>query len=137
MTTTEKKKPGRKTLLNDQMIKNAVKAIGMGVTDRAAQDLLGITHDTWYTWIEKGEAQPNSIYAEFTDAIKKARAQLQADCIRRVKLAGSREWQAAAWILERKWSEDFGKKDKVDMSIAAVQIIDDIPTGDDATEATK
>jgi hypothetical protein len=138
MTTEEKtSKRGRKPLLNKEMIQMASKMILEGATDKAAMEMLGISHDTWYKWIEKGEKQrgdKESLYSEFADSLKKAKARLQYDCIHLIKTAAKSEWQAAAWILERRFSEDYAKKDRLDMNMTAVQIIDNIPSTPAAAE---
>jgi transposase len=124
---TERKHRGRKTLLTSEMIELAAGYIKEGCTDRAAQDLIGISHETWYNWLQKAEERPGTIYGEFSDAIKKARAILQQDCVKIIKTAAKNEWQAAAWMLERRYPEDFGKRDRVDMNMNQVQIVDNIP----------
>lgn len=116
--------------LDPEVIKNAGTLAATGMTDKGIMDYLGITADTFYKWLNRGEERKGSLYADFADTIKRGRAHLMGDCLKDIINAGkSGEWQARAWILERRWPDEYGKRDKLDMSVTSVKIVDDL--GDD------
>ncbi|MCX6154926.1 MAG: hypothetical protein NT007_12285 [Candidatus Kapabacteria bacterium] len=72
---------------------------------------VGITHETFMNWITK--------YSEFSDTIKKAekagimlKKEEAEQCIRE---AQKKQWQAAAWFLERKFPKEYGRKENIEM----------------------
>lgn len=72
----------------------------------------GISFDTFREWFNHR--------TEFADAIKKAeeegRERQKADLLFIIEEAAKKSWQAGAWILERKYSEEFALKTKQDIS---------------------
>lgn len=49
---------------------------------------------------------------DFSERIKKAKATGQAQLLAIIKKAAPVTWQAAAWMLERIWWNEFGKKER-------------------------
>jgi hypothetical protein len=78
--------------------------------------LAGIHEATFYNWIKWGEAQARGRYFEFFEAVKKAEAEGQAALVATINVASKDSWQAAAWILERKYPEEWGRKDALALS---------------------
>lgn len=81
-----------------------------------AAEASGITERTFYNWLEQGETAKSGMYKEFYDYIKECKAksvQLHLKLI--TKSANDGNWQASAWILERRFFEHFGRRDKIDM----------------------
>lgn len=101
---------GRRTKLSDDVITEAAKLIATGNTQTTACAYLGITMQTWINWMKKGE-DGVSPYVEFFDAIKKAEAKAKVLCVGRIISAAQQSWQAAAWWLERRYPEEFGRRD--------------------------
>ena len=52
------------------------------------------------------------VYFEFFEAIKKAEAQAEARNVAVIQTAARDSWQAAAWWLERKYPQEWGKKER-------------------------
>lgn len=76
----------------------------------------GICEDTYYNWMQRGEEEKTGPYAEFLEYIKECQAagvEANLKLIKRASNAGS--WQASAWILERRYPEEFGRREKIDM----------------------
>jgi len=71
--------------------------LGLGRVD--CVDLSGICYDTFLEWIAK--------YPEFAEAIKKAEKQCKQRCLAIIQKAAIETWQAAAWLLERKYKDEF------------------------------
>lgn len=60
-----------------------------------------ISYDTFMKWMEK---------PEFIEAIKKAEADFKNSNISIIKKAAITHWQAAAWLLERKYQLEYAVK---------------------------
>jgi hypothetical protein len=73
---------------------------------RAVAAYCGINKDTIQDWLNN---KP-----EFSAQVRKAEAKAEYRCVIKV-MFGQPGWQAAAWWLERKWHEDWGRRERVDM----------------------
>ncbi len=88
-----------------------------------ACEAVGIAEKTYYNWIKKGkeveEKAENGIqlteeeanYLQFLQAIKKAKAEAIVKNVLVIQIAARKNWQAAAWWLERTNYKDWGRKD--------------------------
>ncbi|MEM2508966.1 MAG: transposase [Candidatus Thermoplasmatota archaeon] len=106
------KKMARKSKLTAEVEEALLKMIEQGLTVKRACNALGISEKTFYSWIERGKTGKGK-YAEFLDKVKKAEAKFIADAVEKIKEAGQKNWQALAWLLERKFPEEFGKKESL------------------------
>ncbi len=108
---------GRKSKLTKELIKDAAKMVAAGNYIKDVYPILGIDESTWYRWLKEGERAKSGIKREFYKAIKKAEKEAIARNVALIQRAAQEgNWQAAAWWLERKYFEDWGRKDKVDLS---------------------
>jgi hypothetical protein len=96
----------RRTKLNAEVQRRILQAIQAGATYEMAAQLAGITRVTMYYWLQKGEEQTRGIYRTFFNEFKKAEA---VCCVGNLaiinKEAKAGTWQAAAWLLERRFPE--------------------------------
>ncbi len=62
------------------------------------------TLDNWERW---GKEDPDSIYGQFEAAIRVAEAEAEAGAVSIIMRAAAEagQWQAAAWMCERKWGK--------------------------------
>ena len=100
---------GRKTVLIDYVQAEIIKSVAKGVPIKIAVKGAGVSESAYYVWIKRGEAGEKP-FVEFMELIDKAKKDLAESClddIKKVRRGGT--WQAAAWMLERKFREDFGK----------------------------
>ena len=82
--------------------KKITDAIRVGATFRLACDYAGITEDTFSNWRKK--------YSDFSDAIKEAEGGAAVGWLAKIeKAANDGTWQAAAWKLERRYPESYGR----------------------------
>lgn len=84
-------------------------AIAHGCTREAAAGVGGITRMTLYRWIEGDDT--------FRDEVEKAEHRAEAAFTAAVAAAVPRNWQAAAWWLERRKHLAYGRKDQVEVRI--------------------
>lgn len=107
----------RKSKLTKELIKEASKLVAAGNYDKDVYPILGVDKATWYRWLNEGEKAKSGIKRYFYDTIKKAEKEAIARNVALIQRAAQDgNWQAAAWWLERKYFEDWGRKDKVDLS---------------------
>ncbi len=71
--------------------------------------LSDINQDTFYEWLKK---------PEFSEAVKKAEIEFKERNIMLIQAAAIKSWQAAAWLLERKYSEEYALKQKQDHNVS-------------------
>lgn len=105
--------------------------------ERAAQQA-GVARSTFYDWQERGQTAQTGKYRAFVDAVKKATADSEITLLNDVRRAASRgevireiksqydtdnnkisetifekqiprQWQASAWLLERRFPERWGR----------------------------
>ena len=102
---------GRKTKLTDESQDKICLFIKAGAYIETAAKAAGISKQTFYNWMEKGNSGRFPRYVEFMDAIEKALVHAELVDIGRIdKAAASGVWQASAWKLERKFPERWQKR---------------------------
>ena len=128
----------RPTKLTPQLIEDICNWLKLGYYQEDAATMAGISTSTYYDWMKKGEeaqkalesGQSDSLpaiqedgevevvnmYSEFSDAIKRARAEAEGAHIRNIrKAADNGSWQASAWWLERSMPKKWGKRSALDI----------------------
>lgn len=113
-----------KPKLTEEMVERMVELKGHGLTNKDICLAMGITETTFYRWV----GQPrNELQRALGESLKKAEAAYKEELLETIKaaaLAKNSFWTAAAWILERKWPEDFGQNRATkDEAEAAPQIV--------------
>lgn len=86
-------------------------ALAAGNTRKAAARLAGVGRATLYRWLE---------VESLRDTIKKAEADAELEMVAAVRRAAhdARNWTAAAWWLERKMPDEWGKRDRLDLTMS-------------------
>lgn len=90
-----------------EKILNALRAGNYRV---AACKFAGISVDTFGRWMKAGNAGEER-FAEFAEQVKQAEAQAEASLVATIRKAAGDHWQAAAWLLERKYVTRWGRRD--------------------------
>jgi hypothetical protein len=108
------------TKLTPERHKIIVQLIREGNYIVRACDAVGIGRSTYEDWMRRAEADDArqlsegtkdiTIYQTFRNDIKKAESDFIADNLRLISTAAIKEWTAAAWLLERKYPADFGRR---------------------------
>ena len=105
-----------------------IQALENGCTRRAAAGAGGVHHATLYRWMEQD--------ATLRDAIERAENVAEARATSLVvKAAYEGTWTAAAWWLERRRPDQYGRRMAIDVSVKdeAMRLADEL--GVDADEA--
>ena len=109
----------RPTKLTQEVTDRICLAIRAGNYAKIAAGMAGIGETTYYKWLDMAE-QPNARkeYREFRESIERAEAEAEVSRVARItQAADNGTWQAAAWLLERKHGERWGRNDKLRQEI--------------------
>ena len=98
-----------KPKITEDLIKIICELKGKGMFNKDICMAVGIHEATLYRWLNKPSARLHRVLSE---EFKKAEARYKQellDTIRGAALAKRQYWTAAAWLLERKYPEEFGR----------------------------
>lgn len=73
----------------------------MGATYELAAGYGGISYELFRQWREK--------HVAFFDAVKAAEAEAAVGWLQKIEAAADDSWQAAAWKLERRYPNEYGR----------------------------
>lgn len=105
----------RPTKLTQELTDRIVLAIRAGNYSKVAAEMAGIGETTFYRWLELGaKDDAKKEYREFRESIKRAEAEAEVRSVALIRQAADGgTWQAAAWYLERKHGDRWGRNDKI------------------------
>lgn len=98
--------------LTESLIEEIAVAIRNGAYVETAAALCGISKDTFYRWLRAAEGEDASdLPQKLSDAVKRAMAESELRDLAVIdKAAQQGAWQAAAWRLERKHADRWGRQ---------------------------
>jgi hypothetical protein len=106
-------RPGQAPKIDDATTMRLVQLIGAGNYLTTALASVSLPTATFYAWLDKGNpdgANPaHAVYRDFAARIAKARHDGEAHRVTRIATAATKDWRAAAWILERENPEAWGR----------------------------
>ena len=133
-----KRPVGRPLKLDAAILTQLLAALQAGAYIETAAAYAGLNKDTFYAWLKRGRAAKEKAldvesgeinqrkipkieraFVEFSDAIEKALADSELLALQQIgaaSLAGA--WQAAAWRLERKFPQRYGRRAMATASLA-------------------
>jgi hypothetical protein len=96
--------------MSPEFISELLALIEDGCPITTALDCMGIPEPTYYYWIRNADDPDHPEYGEFAKKIKEAKAKFISSCVKHIRVAAPKNWQAAAWLLERKKPESYSEK---------------------------
>lgn len=102
-------KRGRPTKFTPETRQKIIHAVSIGATYELASLYAGLNRDTVQEWARKGRNQEKGIYHDFSVALKEAEGKGLVGCLLTIRKAAPKQWQAAAWLLERRYPDVFGR----------------------------
>ncbi len=93
---------GRKTKLTEEVVRKLEEAIAMGTPFRLAAKYAGIAESTLHDWRAK---KP-----EFSEQLGQVEGRAVVTLLALIQKAAQEDWRAAAWKLEKRYPEEFGKQ---------------------------
>lgn len=119
---------GRRSKLTEEVQEKVCEYVRQGLTYEVAARAAGISESTFYRWRERGEKARKGKFRKFWEALKRAEAEGEQALVRRILSASNDTWQAAAWILERRYPDRWGRRDRVrhetDFGDALAQVLE-------------
>lgn len=97
-------KRGPKPKIGDIERKRIFKELRDGASLKDAADVIGCDITTIF---RLRQTDP-----KFAQGVRKAVKDGKMTCIRRIKR--SKDWRASAWLLERRWGSEFGRRDRLE-----------------------
>ena len=101
-----------KSKLTPELQEKILLHLRVGAYVETAAACAGIHKDTFYEWMKKG-ARGIAPYAAFAEAVNRAVAESESRDLATILKAAQSQWQAAAWRLERRFPEKYGRNDRV------------------------
>jgi transposase len=135
--------------LNKELIEKAVKYIEQGNYIETVAAFLGISRQSFYDWIRRGSRncevldagnaldKKEEIYVDFFIAVEQARAVAEMADLNIIKDAAEKRWEAAAWRLERRSPDKWGRRSEVKADVThdgAINLVMSIPDIDDGSD---
>jgi hypothetical protein len=112
--------PNRATLkakITPEIVEQITNAVRAGNYIDVAAAYVGVHRDTLYTWMKKGRVATSGPYYEFVAKLDQALAAAEVRDVALIGKAAEREWTAAAWRLERKHPDRYGRRTRIDGNI--------------------
>lgn len=122
-------KRGRKTLLTPERLEAIQTMLRAGAYVDDACRSVGISHTTFYNWLQRGNVQrerlnagleieeDESKFLDFLEAVEEADAEGIIGHLMNIDHAAKNgTWQASAWILERKQPRKWGRFERTEIS---------------------
>ena len=100
---------GRPTKLTPETQKRICDAIKVGATYELAAQYGRVTYNTLNEWMKLGEAAKSGRFFEFYEAVKSAEGEAAIKWLAVIDKAAAEAWQAAAWKLERRYPNSYGR----------------------------
>jgi len=109
----KKNKGGRGSKFSEEIVRKLIASIQAGNYIETACRYAGISHTTFYRWLEKGEKSRSGKFRDFVRQIEEALAISEQKMVLEINKA--EDWRAKAWLLERRFPERWGRRDFVQM----------------------
>lgn len=106
------------SLFNVDTGQRIIDAVRIGATLRAAGDMARVRYTTVCEWLARGEGRhptrrPTPELVTFAAEVRAAAAEHERSLLRAVQVPEITSWQAAAWLLERRFPERWGPRRRV------------------------
>lgn len=112
--------------LTQTVLSKVVNAIKVGAYIETAAAFAGISKSTLYDWLRKGANNPGTPYATFAECVAQAMAASEVRDLAIITLAAKKAWQAAAWKLERKHPQKYGRRQVIQLGRGDEQPTDEL-----------
>jgi hypothetical protein len=108
---------GRPSKLTPERVARLVEALRDGHTRETAARLAGIAQSTFGNWLAAAkEPEADQEFVAFLGAIQNAESDAEDALLAVIRTAAPKQWQAAAWILERRHPDRWGRRVKAEIA---------------------
>ena len=107
-------KNGRPTKLTPDTQSKILEALRSGCLREDAARYAGIHPDTLSTWYRAGASvEAEDHLREFHREVQKTERSVKIRLLGIIQQAANEDWKAGAWYLERKFPDEFGRRDRL------------------------
>lgn len=116
---------GRPTKLTPEKHAAIIAAIRAGASRQAAAASVGVAYNTLREWVARGDErhadrEPTEDFAAFAADLHTAEAEFEQSLIQQVvsysAMGDKPDWRGPAWLLERRFSQQWGKTTKTELT---------------------
>ncbi len=108
----------RPSRLTPRLREQIALAVSSGTSYRAAAQSAGVAESTLHSWLARGRAEQGARrgapgerpYVKLLEAVEEASARAEVRAAALISRAAENDWRAAAWFLERRDPETFGRR---------------------------
>jgi transposase len=112
-------KPGRHLLLTPERSETIITAVRNGMRLDTAALYSGVGKETFWRWLRQGRGEhATEPFKTFADDLDQALAQWEATKVLQISKAGDKQWQANAWLLERRMPNEYGHRSRTDVNVS-------------------
>ncbi|MDZ7355788.1 MAG: hypothetical protein ONB55_21925 [candidate division KSB1 bacterium] len=94
--------------MDSQSLRRLFLAVRTGMTYEGACSYSGISERTFYRWKSLAAEAESGVLWQFWQILKKAEAEAKFKLLQDIQMDQS--WQSSAWILERRWPNEYGRQ---------------------------
>ena len=117
----------RPSKLNPEVTDRFINGLKLGLTYELAASYAGVNVRSIYGWMQRGRDEGEGQYFQFLQAVNQAEGACAAICMGRIqKAAEGGSWQAAGWIMERRYGYSQQQQIKVDTMEDELENVEDI-----------
>lgn len=98
-----------KEKLDREGVQEAVRLTKMGLNDQDIAAYIGVAPQTYSTWRNHPKTE---VQRELAEALKRAETERKGALLARILKATDESWQAAAWMLERRYPAEYARPDR-------------------------
>ena len=88
-------------MISEETWDEVLGAIGDGMSNKDAIIYAGVSESQFYQRVKDN--------TDFSESVKKAQVKFKHHHVRNITNAAKTQWPASAWLLERKFKEEYGK----------------------------
>lgn len=106
----------RPSTLTHKGIQRLREALSTGVGYESACALAGVAYRSFARWRAEAyrdrgpdEPPPPKVLRELREMLENVSAELERECLTQLREAAPKNWQASAWLLERRFPETWGR----------------------------
>lgn len=96
--------------IDEEFVQEMMARLADGAGPTMMCDTMHIPRSAYYHWLKEGKKENNEPFTSFRKRVRKAQGDYMWGCVKDIRKAGKKQWQANAWLLERKDPENFSEK---------------------------
>lgn len=116
---------GPASKITPEVVEKILQAVRTGSSVEAAALYAGVPRQTFFDWLKKGRSGPHAYkpYRDLALSLDEALGVFEANANALIAKAAHEQWQAAAWQLERKFPDRYGRRTRIDGQVQVQAIV--------------